>query len=217
MNIFLGYAITFGWVFLMLGLAQLAKSRGAAEETARKIVHVSVAFTWFPMYFFLAGTVHIVVPTAVFVVLNYISVRKGIFSMMERSDAEKQSWGTVFYALSMTVMAALSMWNASCLAPYGAASLCMALGDGFAPIFGRIKRGNREFSGGRRSLYGCAAVFVICGAVLCSMNAAFGLGLAAWQLLIISWCAVIFEFVGAKGTDNLTLPLGTFALIMLFI
>ena len=218
MKIFLGYAITFGWVFLMLGVAQLAKKcLRASDEVSRKIVHVSVAFTWFPMYFFFGTAWHLPVPTAIFIVLNYISCRKNLFSMIERSDAEKQSYGTVYYALSMTVMAVCACIDSRCMVPYGMAALCMALGDGFAPYFGAIKRGNRSFFGGKRTLYGCVGVFLICGAVLCAMNAAFGLEMLWWQLLIVAWGATIFEIVGVKGTDNLTLPLGVFALCCIFV
>lgn len=218
MSIFLGYVIVFGWVFLSLGAAQLAKKCfGAAEETTRKIVHVSVAFTWFPMYFFFGTSWHLPVPTAIFIVLNYVSIRRNIFTMMERSEAEKQSYGTVFYALSMTVMAVIACIDPRCMTPYGIAALCMALGDGFAPIFGGIKRGNRSFFSGKRTLYGCMSVFVICGAVVSLMSAFFGLGLDWWQILIIAWGATAFEIVGVKGTDNLTLPLGVFALICLFV
>lgn len=218
MKVFLGYALTFGWVFLMLGAAQLAKKCfKAQDEVGRKIVHVSVAFTWFPMYFFFGTSWHLPVPTAIFIVLNYISCRRNIFSMIERSDAEKQSYGTVYYALSMTVMAVCACIDPRCMVPYGIAALCMALGDGFAPYFGAIKQGNRSFFGGKRTLYGCIGVFIICGAVLCAMNAVFGLEMLWWQLLIIAWGATAFEIIGVKGTDNLTLPLGVFVLTCLFV
>lgn len=217
MNIFLGYIIVFGWVFLTLGAAAFAKKLGAGEETSRKIVHVSVAFTWFSMYFFFGTTWHLPVPTAIFIVLNYISCRKNIFSMMERSDSAKQSYGTVYYALSMTVMAVCACIDSRLMTPYGIAALCMALGDGFAPIFGGIKRGNRSFFGGKRTLYGCGAVFLICGAVVSLMGAFFGLSLEWWQILIVAWGATAFEIVGVKGTDNLTLPLGVFVLICIFV
>lgn len=218
MNILLGYIIVFGWVFLSLGAAAVAKKLlKASDEASRKIVHVSVAFTWFPMYFLFGTTWHLPVPTAIFIVLNYISCRKNIFAMMERSEKEKQSYGTVFYALSMTLMAVCACLDSRLMLPYGMAALCMALGDGFAPIFGKIKKGNRSFFGGKRSLYGCVSVFIICGAVLSLMSAFFGLGLAWWQLLILAWGATAFEIVGVKGTDNLTLPLGVFALLALFV
>ena len=205
MNIILGYIIVFGWVFLSLGAAAAAKRwLNASDEVGRKIVHVSVAFTWFPMYFCFGTSWHLPIPTAIFIVLNYISCRKNIFAMMERSESEKQSYGTVFYALSMTVMAVCACFDHRLMTPYGIAALCMALGDGFAPIFGSIKKGNRSFFGGKRS-------------VLSLMSAFFGLGLIWWQILIVAWGATVFELLGVKGSDNLTLPLGVFALICLFV
>ncbi len=218
MKILLGYVFTFGWVFLMLAVAALAKKLfRAGDELARKMVHVSVAFTWLSMYFCFGQSWHLLVPTALITVLNYISCRTGLLSMMERHDSEKKSYGTFYYALSMFAMSVFSVVDYRCMIPYGMGLFCMALGDGFAPCFGTIKRGNRHFFGGKRSLYGCAAVFVICGAVLSIFNAAFGLGLEWWKLLIIAWGATVFELVGVKGTDNLTLPLGVFALSCLFV
>ena len=218
MNILLGYSIVFGWVFLSLGAAAAAKNLlKASDEVGRKIVHVSVAFTWFPMYFFFGTSWHLPIPTAIFIVLNYISCRKNIFAMMERSEKEKQSYGTVFYALSMTVMAVCACLDHRLMTSYGIAALCMALGDGFAPIFGSIQKGNRSFFGGKRSAYGCMSVFIICGLVISFMSAFFGLGLIWWQILIVAWGATVFEVIGVKGTDNLTLPLGIFVLICLFV
>ena len=44
MKIALGYILTFGWVFLVLGLTLVLKRRtGADDELTRKIVHVGVA------------------------------------------------------------------------------------------------------------------------------------------------------------------------------
>lgn len=218
MKILLGYALTFGWVFLMLALAGCAKKLfRAGEETSRKIVHVSVAFAWLPMYFCFGQSWHLLVPPAAFVVLNYISCRSSLFSMMERSQTEKKSYGTVFYALSMLIMAAFSLWDNRCMLPYGTALFCMALGDGFAPCFGSIKRGNRYFFNSRRSLYGCVSVFLVCGLVISIMNSAFSMQLEWWNILILAWSATAFELVGVKGTDNLTLPLGVFAVTCLFV
>ena len=202
----------------MLAVAALAKKLfRAGDELSRKIVHISVAFAWLPMYFCFGQSWHLLVPPALVTVMNYISCRTGLLSMMERSDSEKKSYGTVFYALSMLIMSAFSLWDFDCAVPYGMGLFCMALGDGFAPYFGTIKRGNRHFLGGKRSLYGCAAVFVICGAVLSFFNAAFGLDLEWWKIIILAWGATVFELVGVQGTDNLTLPLGVFALSCLFV
>ena len=214
MKIALGYLATFGWVFLMLGLTALLKQRGKGEELGRKIVHISVAFTWIPMCLCFASSWHLVVPPAVMSVLNFISCRTGLFSGMERSDADKRTYGTFYYALSMTLMALGSVLWPRCLPAYGLGLFCMALGDGFAPFFGRIRRGNRPLIAGR-TLYGSLGVFVLCLIVALVFRAVFALSLSPWELLLLAAAAALLELVGVRGLDNLCLPLGVFALTAL--
>ena len=216
MTIALGYILTFGWVFLVLGLTLVLKNRrGLSDEASRKIVHVSVAFAWIPMYFCFGATWHLAVPPAAFIVLNAVSYRKGTFSAMERADESKKSLGTVYYAVSMTVMAVWTVFLPECMAPYGAALFCMALGDGLAPVFGGIRRGNVSLFGGR-TLYGSLCVFLVCFGVLAAFSALFDLGLAVWEMLAAALAAVALELVGVRGFDNLTLPLGVFLLTFFF-
>ena len=217
MKIALGYILTFGWVFLMLGLTLvLKKAVHADDEVSRKIIHVSVAFAWIPMYFCFGTSWHLPVPTAVFIILNYVSYKKNLFAAMERTDERKKSLGTVYYAVSMTFMALVSWLYAPLLACYGIALFCMALGDGFAPVFGSIRKGNRTLLGSR-TLYGSISVFVVCLLVVYIMSTIFSLPLAFWKMLIIAAGATVLELCGGKGLDNLYLPLGVFALLGLFL
>ena len=216
MKILLGYILTFGWVFLILGVTQVLKKRwNLSDEASRKIVHVGVAFAWIPMYLCFGTSIHLAVPTAVFIVLNAISYQRDLFSAMERSDSSKKSLGTVYYAVSMTVMAVWSWLIPECAAAYGVGLFCMALGDGFAPYFGSIRLGNRKLFG-NRTLYGSLSVFVICFLVVLVMTAVFDLPLEFWEALVIAAAAVVFELVGVRGYDNLTLPLGVFLLTFFF-
>ena len=215
MIIALGYILTFGWVFLVLGLTQVLKrTLRMADEASRKLVHIAVAFAWLPMYFCFGAGWHLLVPPAVMTALNYISYRTGLFSAMERADAAKQSPGTVYYALSMTVMALVSVLRPGCLPAYGAALFSMALADGLAPVFGRIKKGNRPTLGGR-TLYGSLCVYCVTLLVLAVMTTFFRLGLDWADLVIVAVAATALELVGVRGLDNLTLPLGVFALLAL--
>ena len=215
--IVLGYILTFGWVFLMLGLTALLKKKypNTGDELSRKIVHVSVAFAWIPMVLCFGATWHLIVPPAVFIVLNAVSYHKNLFSGMERSDESRRSLGTVWYAVSMTVMALWSVLLPSCLPAYGTGLFCMALGDGFAPLFGKLRRGNRPLFGGR-TLYGSVSIFIISLIVIAIFTAIFALPLAFWQMLAVAAAAVFLELVGVRGLDNLTLPLGVFLLTFAF-
>ena len=210
--ILLGYILTFGWVFLVLGLTLVLKKKtGADDEVSRKIVHICVAFAYIPMYFCLRGTWHFAVPTAVFIVLNAVSYRRGTFAAMERTDESKKSLGTVYYAVSMTVMAILCMFEPRCLPCYAMGVFCMALGDGLAPIFGAMKKGNRRLLG-QRTLYGTLSVFAVSLIVAVAVNALFHMGLPFWSALVLALAAAALELVSSRGLDNLTLPLGIFLL-----
>ena len=210
--ILLGYILTFGWVFLVLGLTLVLKKKtGADDEVSRKIVHICVAFAYIPMYFCFGATWHLVVPPAVFIVLNAVSYRRGTFAAMERTDESKKSLGTVYYAVSMTVMAALCLASPRCFPCYAMGLFCMALGDGFAPIFGAIRRGNRRIYK-QRTLYGSISVFALCLAVVAAVSALFRVGLPFWAMLVIALAATGLELVSPRGLDNLTLPLGVFLL-----
>ena len=215
MKIALGYILTFGWVFLVLGLTQLLKrALPLGDEGSRKLVHIAVAFAWLPMYFCFGASWHLLLPPAVMTVLNYISYRTGLFSAMERSDAARQSPGTVYYALSMTVMALVSVLRPGCLPAYGTALFCMALADGLAPVFGRIKKGNHPTWNGR-TFYGSLCIFFVTLLVLAVMTLLLRLGLDGADLVIVAVAATALELVGIRGLDNLTLPLGVFALLAL--
>jgi len=207
-SIILGYILTFGWVFVVMGISLLAKRiLKAGEEASRKIVHVGVSFAWIPMYLCFGFSIHLAVPPFCFIILNYISVKINLFSMMERSDGEP-SYGTVYYALSMTVMAVLSLIDHSFLWPFAAGMFCMAFGDGFAPIFGGIEKGNVKYFKGKRSLYGSLSVFVMSFAVLAVLIFAFNMPLSIPAALIVAVFAAVMEAVGFHGFDNITLPLG---------
>ena len=216
MRIALGYILTFGWVFLVLGLtAVLKKKRSLGDEASRKIVHIAVAFAWIPMVLCFGTSWHAVVPPAVFIVLNAVSYRRGTFGAMERADAERRSLGTVYYAVSMAVMAAWTAFLPECMPAYGTGLFCMALGDGLAPLAGAVRKGNRRLFGGR-TLYGSVTVFLVSLAVTAVMAAIFALPLAFWQMLAVAAAAVALELIGVRGYDNLTLPLGVFLLTFFF-
>lgn len=218
MTIFLGYALTFAWVFIILGVTTiLKKTHDMTDELSRKIVHIGVSFAWIPMYLCFGATWHLLVPPFFFVVLNYISYKKNIFSAMERSDDSKASLGTVYYPISMMVLSLLSIVDARFIIPYGVGMFCMAFGDGLAPIFGAADKGNIRFCGGRRSLYGSLSVFFACLAVIVVMAVVFALPYTWYEMLLLAVWAAGMEFVGMKGFDNLTLPIGTGVLAWIFI
>jgi len=210
MTILWGYVLTFGWVFFILILSTvLKKAFGLQDEHSRKVVHVGVSFAWVPMYLCFGTTWHLLIPPFAFVILNYISYKKDIFAAMERQNKDSASLGTVYYPVSMMVMALFSMADERFLIPFGIGMFCMAFGDGFAPIFGKIEKGNKRFCNGKRSLYGSLSVFALCFLVVLIMSLIFTASYRWYEMILIALTAMVMEFIGMKGFDNLTLPIGS--------
>lgn len=218
MKIFLGYILTYGWVFLVLGATALLKRKaGLTDEGSRKIVHVTVGFAWIAMYFCFGASWHLLIPPLTFVALNYISYKKDLFTAMERSDKDAASLGTVYYPISMTALALLTLADGRFLVPYGIGLMCMALGDGLAPYFGAIKRGNRPLLGGKRTIWGTLSVFAVCWLVAGIMTLCFSLPLTWYETALLGLAGAILELIGLRGFDNLTLPIGVGLLSWLLI
>ena len=222
--IFWGYLLTYAYVFFLLGLSTLLKYVfHAGSETTRKVVHIGCGFAWFIMAWFFGPTWHLLIPPVTFIILNYISYKKGTFSAMER--AENPSLGTVYYPVSMTVMAAFTAFaDRRFLLIYGIALLSLSLGDGFAPIFGSIKKGNRKLYGGK-SLYGTLSVFILSflTAVLLLLfpfpEAFFTPSLPVLLLAggASALAAALLELFCKKGLDNIFMPLGMSAVLYLIL
>jgi len=206
MHILAGYILTYLYVFFLLGVSALLKKIARTNsETTRKIVHIGCGFAWFIMSYFLGYTWHLLVPPITFIILNYISYKKDTFSGMERED--KSSMGTVFYPISMTVMAAFTVFIDNDFLPfYGIALMCLSLADGLAPIFGRIQKGNFRIINGK-TFWGSMSVILITMIVIFIMSL-FTVSFTWWQILLAGVLSCLLELFGKKGFDNIYLPLG---------
>ena len=218
MNILLGYVLTFGWIGVVFAVSLLVKNKlHTSDEVSRKIVHICVSFSWVFMYLCFGITWHLLVPPAIFIVVNYISYKSDILPMMERDEKDASSLGTVYYAVSLFIMATLSLIDERFILPYGVGIFCMAFADGLAPYFGSIKKGNFEIIRGKRSFYGCLSVFCVSFLVTAAMILIFSVPIGWGEAALVACGAMIFEMIGLKGFDNITLPIGTALLTWLFI
>ena len=122
------------------------------------------------------------VAPAGFVIINYISYRKGIFSAIER--AENNTPGTVWYAVSLLVLC-LAGWQLG--TPWIAACgiLSMGYGDGLAALMG-LRKNRRLFPAplDHKSLEGTLTVAVMTAIVV----GALGLVYAPLLDRPLLWC-----------------------------
>ncbi|ESL02472.1 phosphatidate cytidylyltransferase [Catonella morbi ATCC 51271] len=212
MNILL-IGISFVYIFAIIGFSTIffKKNQG---ELSRKFIHIMVGNWVFISVFFTEVKAAIFVP-AVFIIINALSRKYNLISSMERQD---DSLGTVYYSISLCVTVAIRFatgWNMFPIIGI----LIMAYGDGLAALIG-AKFGKRKpyYFAPNKTLAGSVTVFAVATAVTAITLLTVGetehiLRVGIGMIVLISLCngflSAFIEAAGIKGSDNLTLPIGS--------
>jgi len=215
MNYLLGYLIGYGFLFaVILGTGLAYKIFKFPSEVSRKIIHISICFTWIIIYEFFVGSWQSLVMPISFIIINALSLKYHFFKGMER-EGEKSTPGTVYYAMAITLLFASALIWPETLIPGGVATFCLSFGDGFAALFG-------EFFGKRspkitktKSLVGSVACFVFSVIGIYIFSIFVPTGLAFYEILVIGLATSALELVGF-GLDNFTISIGVMLLATLF-
>ena len=211
MDFLLGYLIGYGFLFaVILGVGALYKKLGFSSELARKLIHILICFTWLVLYKFFAGSWQILVMPVSFVVINAISIKYKFFAGMER-EGEISSPGTVYYAIAITILMAISLVFEETLIPSGIAVFSLSFGDGFAAIAGHYLGKNSPKITKTKSLVGSAACFIFTVIGIYTLSAFVPVGLAFYEVLVIALAATALELIG-YGLDNFSITIGVMLL-----
>lgn len=203
-----GYLLSYGYLFAVILLIGLLQKRFRFDiEISRKLIHLFIGFVWLILHHYFVDTIHFVIIPLSFVFINYFSYKFKIFKMFERESGSKNHLGTVYYAASITIMAAASLLWEMVLLPFGIAVFCLAFGDAAAAIFGsRIKKYNRNLTK-EKSLIGTlsAVLFSIVGILvfMCFVS----VPLEVHHVILLGIASGLLELVG-KGLDNFSVPFG---------
>jgi phytol kinase len=217
-----GIMATIVFVFIVIGFAELIRRQfSLSANFTRKVVHVGVGNWIFLWPFAFDNWYAILIPPALFVALNYVSYRRELFKAMERKE-KAGGLGTVYYAISLTIIAPVAMilgkiWVAA------AAIILMAWADGLADPIGR-RYGAHEYriAGSTKSIEGSLGFFLV-GIVAVAATLTFfgaftslptGFNIPIFSLVIAAF-ATLIEAVSPAGTDNLTVPIFSFLLGLL--
>jgi phytol kinase len=208
MNDYLAIAVAFVYVFAALGLAEaLRKLLKLPVEFTRKVVHIAVGmWAWGTIALFDSKWLAIVTP-AVFVVLNYVSYKRGLFLAMESNN--RSNLGTVYFPIAFVAIILL-LWDVDRFA-VALTLMPMTWGDAFAAIIGRrFGSSTYTLAGGTRSVEGSAAMFIF----------TFFAVLIPWVIhgspsvtsaLTIAALSTIVEACSPNGLDNLFVPAASVA------
>lgn len=206
MNTFLGYLLTYIYVFLILIFLGILKSRKKIkEQTSRKLVHILMGFTWLIMVYFFKNSIHMIILPITMVIFNFLSYKFNIMKSMEQE--KKESKGTIYYALSFVVLACITYYDKEFLPFYGIGIFTMALADGIAPFIGN-KFSNYKIKNTNKTYAGSLNVLLITMIVVIAFKNIYNLDLNIIKVILLGFIAVPLELWNKKGSDNLSLPLG---------
>jgi phytol kinase len=219
----IGMVLSYLYAFSLLGIVEaLGKGLHWPQNVTRKIIHIGAGmWVWGILYFFDELRWGII-PFATFIVLNYLFYRKQTFSQM---DTEKSSPGTVYFAISITLLF-LCFWR-----PAGpvdkvpiaiAAIMAMTWGDAFASLVGQ-PLGKKKFQafGHSRSWIGSVTMAIVSfaviwltlsylpGSALSPYSSVPGLADRILLTIMGVTVATVAEALSPAGSDNLTVPLAT--------
>ena len=194
---------------LLLLSSHLYKTQKASRETTRKLVHIGASNWWFMVMWYADTALTAAIVPMMFVIVNYYTLKNHLFKSIER-EGEQQDLGRIFYAVSLLV---ITVWTFGIGRPeIGVIGvLIMGYADGFAALVG-IRYGKHKLYGSK-SLEGSLVAMVLTVVIVVFFNNIYAIGLTAAEMVLVVCGAVFLESVSLKGSDNLTVPIGTTFLI----
>ena len=202
--IFYGYLFAFLYAFFILGIGALAYKLGLDRKYSRKIVHILIGFEWFIFSKTVGASLHFIIICLLFLAFLALVYRKNWLPMM--SSAQDNAKGTVFYAVSMTLMASASFFLPEFLPYFGIAVLATSVGDGFGGVLGQaVKQKHRLYK--NKTLVGTLAVFLFTALSVLLFDLGFSLPLTVSEILAISLLCAGVELLSTHGLDNIFVPL----------
>lgn len=206
----IGITASFLYILFVIGFATLLKKKyHASSEITRKTVHILSGNWIFISHYFFDSLEFAVIAPACFILINYLSLKYRIISVIEREPTESgevDSYGTVYYSVSTLLLVVFDFMTKSVYPSY-LGLLIMAYGDGFAALIGQ-RYGKRNEFFKDKTLEGSLTLFVI-SFFLSNSILYFTQGKILFlESFFISVLAMILEFKSFKGSDNITLPIG---------
>ena len=197
--------IVISYIFIAIVIIAAKFFEKAGKEASRKFIHIMLANWWLIAMLFFENAIWASIVPLSFVVINYISYKKDVISVMERD--KQDGLGTVYYAIALFVIDIFTFG----IIKRPEIGLCsifiMGYGDGLAAVVGKAVNSYKYKIGNtQKSVAGSGTMFfisfVIIAMFLCSINSEL------WFIksTILSIILTVVEAISIKGTDNITVP-----------
>ena len=214
----LGLLVSFAYIGLVIASAKIFEKK--EKELSRKYIHIMLGNWWIIAMLFFDNVWFAMVGPAVFVIVNYLSYKKDLIKVMERD--QQDGFGTVYYALSLLILAIVAFGVFENPALGLIPTLVMAYGDGLAAIIGKkFKSKKYKLSDTKKSFLGSLTMFLITFILVASylyfIHSTVFFANAHWILIsaMMAFCITAIEAVSGKGWDNITVPISTLIFLIL--
>ena len=206
----IGFGLGFAYAFFCLIVGLIAYKLGLEKKYSRKLVHILVGFEWFFLYYTLGAGLNFLLVCLFFLLLLTLSYFKNLMPMI--SSDEDNAPGTVYYAVAMSIVAAVGCFLPEVMLPFGVGIMCTSLGDGLAGVIGQAlsKFSPRIYR--NKTLLGTLACFVISALSAYVFTLITPLRLSVIDCILIGLLSAELELVTVFGLDNITITLGATAL-----
>ena len=209
-----GIILSYIYILIVILVAKMFEKKG--KEQSRKFIHIMLGNWWIIAMLFFNNVIWAAFVPATFVIINYLSYKKNIISVMEREDDEKEGLGTVYYAISLLILSIITFGIIHKPEIGLVPVLVMAYADGFAAIFGKkIKSNPIKIGKTTKSLAGCLTMFIVSFIITAVFLQQTGANMWPILALIMSLFATLVELISIKGSDNLTVPAVMFIMLMM--
>ena len=211
----LGLVILFIFVFSVLATVEILKIKQLLEgKTSRKLIHILVGNVVIVFPFVFSNLWFALVGPLFFVLFTYLTCPGSpIKKFRLKSVEEGHTYGTVFYAISLTILVVLFFepehFNQKNVIIF-ASFLPLVWGDGISAVVGLKygKKGEFTIFKDTKSLIGSWSL-AISSLVVVTITLTFfqiNFFVSLYIGLVIAFISTIIEVVSPKGLDNITIP-----------
>lgn len=203
MSPLLALLIAFGYVFLMLAIAEgLRRWRHYSSDFTRKFIHIGVGMYSFLAIFIFEQREWAIIPPAVFIVINFLDWKYGVLQAMTSSD--RSNLGTVYFPIAFVVIIWL-FWDRPHLLT--ASLMPLTWGDALAAVIGkRYGKHIYQIWGSSRSLEGSLTMLILSLVTTWLALTLLSSGNDLLLAVAVAGGATLVEAISPWGLDNLLIP-----------